>query len=285
MRYLERDPDGRSDPARILQGCRSVLCLSAPYDGKTPDPAAGDARLGRISRYAWGDDYHEVMKGMLDALRSRIETEWPDARTRAAVDSSPVLEKAFAAAAGLGWMGKHTNIIDPDRGSWFFLAELFTTLPLPADPPIADHCGSCTRCIDACPTGAIVEPYVLDAGLCISYWTIEHRGSLDPEIADRADNWIFGCDVCQDVCPWNRADEPVPVDPRFEPRPGLLGRAAAEWAGISAEDFSARSRGSALRRAKHEGVARNARAAMANAGRPAAKPGSETEGSRPGGVR
>lgn len=264
MRYMEPDPDGRCDPGTILEGCQSVLCLAMPYDARTPDPGATDPALARIARYAWGDDYHVVVKEKLEALRAQIVDAWPQARTRAAVDSSPVLEKALAAAAGIGWMGKHTNIIDPERGSWFFLAEIFTTLPLAPDAPIADHCGSCTRCIDACPTGAIVEPYVLDARRCISYWTIEHRGAFAPGIARGLENWVFGCDVCQDVCPWNARQTAPDADPRFGARDSVLGRTPEEWESIPRDAFRALFRGSAVVRAKHEGFIRNARAVAAN---------------------
>jgi epoxyqueuosine reductase len=263
MNYLDRDPEARFDPGRILEGCRSILCAALDYGGGT-DPAAGDPSIGRISRYAWGDDYHLVLMQKLEALAERIKGEWPEVRTRVAVDTSPVLEKAFAAAAGLGWIGKHTNLIDPHRGSWFFLGEIFTTLPLPRTDPVADRCGSCARCIEICPTEAIVEPYVLDARRCLSYWNIEHRGAIDLQVAPRMDNWIFGCDLCQDVCPWNReaADR---TERRFDPRTENVGRPLEEWETLTREEFSRRFRDSAVKRARFDGFARNIGIAADNA--------------------
>ncbi len=264
MHYLARDPGARSDPQKILEGCRSVVCVAIDYADDTFDPAAEDPNRGRISRYAWGDDYHLVLKEKLELLAGRIREEWPDAGTRIAIDTSPVLEKAFAAGAGLGWIGKHTNLIDPERGSWFFLGELFTTLALPRDAPMADHCGTCTRCIDVCPTAAIVEPYVLDARRCLSYWTIEHRGPIDAWVQERMGNWIFGCDLCQEVCPWNR-EAAARAEVRFAPRGENLGRSLGEWTGITAEEFRLRFKDSAVKRARHDGFVRNIEIAAGNA--------------------
>ncbi len=263
MGYLARDPEARGDPRRILPGCESVLCAALDYGGGE-DPASGDPSLGRISRYAWGDDYHAVLKETCDALAGRILEAWPEARTRVAVDTSAVLEKAFAEAAGLGWVGKHTNLIDKERGSWFFLCEIFTTLPLPPDERAADRCGSCARCIEACPTEAIVEPYVLDARRCISYWNVEHRGAIDPWIAERMGNWIYGCDVCQEVCPWNR-DAALRTEGRFDPRPENVGRSIEEWTGLTPEDFARRFAASAVKRARFDGMMRNIAVAAQNA--------------------
>jgi epoxyqueuosine reductase len=272
MNYLSRDAEARSDPARILEGCASVLCLALDYGG-VEDPAANDPTLGRISRYAWGDDYHVIMKEKCEALATRICGEWPEARTRVAVDTSPVLEKAFAARAGLGWIGKHTNLIDEKRGSWFFLGEIFTTLPLPPSETAADRCGSCSRCIEICPTEAIVEPYVLDARRCLSYWNIEHRGEIERSIAGRMGNWIFGCDLCQEVCPWNRESSPglespavSRLDARFAPRGENVGRPLDEWSGLTQEEFSRRFRDSAVKRARYDGFSRNVEIARRNAG-------------------
>jgi epoxyqueuosine reductase len=263
MGYLARSPEERGNPDAILQGCRAVVCAALDYGGGE-DPAADDPRLGRISRYAWGDDYHDVLGETLRALAGRIRDCWPDARTRVSVDTSPVLEKPFAAASGLGWIGKHTNLIDPRRGSWFFLGEIFTDLPLPPDRPIADHCGSCTRCIEVCPTGAIVEPYVLDASRCLSYWNIEHRGEIDGRFHAGMGNWIFGCDLCQEVCPWNR-EAPFAAEGRFAPRGANLARPLEEWSSLTVEEFRERFRGSAVKRARHDGFVRNVAIAARNA--------------------
>jgi epoxyqueuosine reductase len=263
MAYLARAAEERGDPHAILEGCASVVCAALDYRGED-DPAADNPALGRISRYAWGDDYHDVLGEKLHTLAGRIREAWPAARTRVAVDTSPVLEKPMAAAAGLGWIGKHTNLIDPQRGSWFFLGEIFTDLPLPADRPIADHCGSCVRCIEVCPTGAIVEPYVLDAGRCISYWNIEHRGAIDGRFHAGMGNWIFGCDLCQDVCPWNREASRT-TEPRLSPRTVNLARALDVWAEVTVEEFRERFRGSAVKRTRHDGFLRNVVIAAHNA--------------------
>jgi epoxyqueuosine reductase len=263
MGYLARDPRARIDPQAILPGCASVICAALDYD-RGPDPAAGDPRLARISRYAWGEDYHVVLKEKLDALAARIREAFPEVRTRVAVDTSPVFERAFAAEAGLGWIGKNTLVIDPRRGSYFFLGEIFTTLDLPRDPPVVDHCGSCRSCLDACPTGAIVEPFWLDAGRCLAYWNIEHRGEVDPEFHASMENWIFGCDVCQEVCPWN-LEAPPGAEPRFAPRPGLLGRPVTEWFRREDGELRALLRGSAMERARVHGLRRNIAIAADNA--------------------
>jgi epoxyqueuosine reductase len=285
MGYLARSPEQRGDPQAILDGCRAVICACLDYagagaagtGGSAVDPASLDSTLGRISRYAWGDDYHDVLGERLHALADRIRETWPHARTRVSVDTSPVLEKPFAAAAGLGWIGKHTNLIDPRRGSWFFLGEIFTDLPLPPDRPIADHCGSCTRCIEVCPTGAIVEPYVLDAGRCISYWNIEHRGDIDRRFHGGIGNWIFGCDLCQEVCPWNRDPQAAP-DPRFAPRPGIIGTGLEAWSLVTLAEFRERFRGSPVKRARFEGFVRNVGIAVQNAAIEKERPMREQDG-------
>ncbi|MBD3161734.1 MAG: tRNA epoxyqueuosine(34) reductase QueG, partial [Candidatus Latescibacteria bacterium] len=262
MHYLARDPAARGDPTRMLDGCRSVLCAALDYHVDA-DPSVHAPGVGRISRYAWGDDYHDVFKEKLRGLAARIEEEWPETRTRVTVDTAPVLEKELAAAAGIGWIGKHTNVIDPDRGSWFFLGEIFTNLPLPRDAPISDHCGSCVRCIEICPTDAIDEPYRLDATKCLSYWNIEHRGEIDSAIRPAMENWIFGCDLCQEVCPWNR--EPAPAaESRFEPRRANLGRPLRDWIDCGPEEYRDRFRRSAVKRARYDGFRRNVQVAWEN---------------------
>jgi epoxyqueuosine reductase len=263
MAYLARSPAARCDPEQILEGCRSILCARLDY-GVGSDPAGKDPTLGRISRYAWGEDYHSVLRKKLEGLAEKIRARWPQVRTRVAVDTSPVLEKAFAAAAGLGWMGKHTNLIAPDRGSWFFLGEVFMTLPLIPDEPMEDRCGGCTRCVEACPTGALVAPYVLDARRCLAYWNIEHRGEIPAEIGATMDNWIFGCDLCQLACPWNRSCG-GPLAPLRAPYQANIGRSLEEWALLGRDEFRERFGNSAVKRAGHEGLLRNVEIALRNA--------------------
>jgi len=262
MAYLARDPLARGDPRNLLGGCRSVICAALPYS-TGDDPAAGRPELGRISRYAWGDDYHAVVKEKLEALSSRIRREWPEARARVAVDTSPIMEKALAAQAGIGWMGKHTLMIDPGRGSWFVLGEVLTTLALSPTGAVEDRCGGCSRCVEACPTGAIVEPYLLDARRCLSYWTIERKGEIDPEIEIRTGNWIFGCDVCQEVCPWNER-APRAEEPRFAPRIENLGRALREWREAGEAEFDRRFGGNPVAHVGRGAFLRNVEAAMRN---------------------
>jgi epoxyqueuosine reductase len=221
--------------------------------------------VGAISRYAWGDDYHEVLKEKLAALFDWLDCEVGGAGGRAFVDSAPVLDKAWAQRAGLGWQGKNTNLLNRSLGSYFFIGELITDVPLAPDAPFgADYCGSCTRCLDACPTGALDAPYQIDSTRCISYWTIEHRGGAFPEDLARAfGTWIFGCDVCQDVCPWNKFKRRT-ADARFLPREGVADTPLREWAELDLDAFRARFRKSPVKRAKFEGFQRNVRQALAN---------------------
>jgi len=193
------------------------------------------------------------------SLTAWLTRTFPSERALWYVDTGPVMEKAWAARAGIGWIGKHTNVITTDTGSWVFLGEIITTLELPADEPAVDHCGTCVRCLEACPTGAIVEPYVVDSNRCLSYLTIEHRGPVDRALSDRYDGWVFGCDVCQDVCPWNQKFAAETIEPRFHPRPGSVNPSLEEWAGMNAGEFAARFEGSPIRRPKHEGLMRNVR--------------------------
>lgn len=262
MGYLARPWIDRGDPQRILEGCRSVVCAALDY-GQRLDRAADDRTLGRISLYAWGDDYHDVLGKKLQAVAGRMAEVWPESRTRIAVDTAPTLEKPFAALAGLGWIGKHTNLISPEAGSTFFLGEIFTTLELEPDPPGIDRCGSCTRCMEICPTQAIPAPYLLDAGRCLAYWNIEHRGPIPEEFHLPMENWIFGCDLCQEVCPWNR-DAPVTIEPRFSPRPEIVDVPLAEWERLEDDEVRKRTQGSAMRRARADGLRRNVAIASRN---------------------
>ncbi|HEV2903674.1 MAG TPA: tRNA epoxyqueuosine(34) reductase QueG, partial [Pyrinomonadaceae bacterium] len=213
----------------------------------------------------WGDDYHEVVGEKLRELRNWIKQQWPEAEGKVCVDIQPVMDKAWAVRAGLGWMGKHTNVITRDYGSWVFLGELLLNLELEYEvDQLADQCGSCTLCLEACPTGAIVEPYVLDANLCISHATIESRAvTIRADVAERLDGWLYGCDVCQDVCPWNHTT-PVTGEPRFEPRERNVNASLEETLELTPESYAARFRGSAMKRAKLTGLQRNARALLEN---------------------
>ncbi len=264
MGWMERNFEKRVDPTKLVPGARSVISVMDVYYQGIPQPNA--AEIGRISRYAWGRDYHIVVKDRLYLLLEWMRKEAGAINGRVFVDSAPVMDKAWAARSGLGWIGKHTNLLHPKIGSWFFLGEIICDLPLEPDGPIPDHCGTCTRCIDACPTDAIVEPYVVDANRCISYLTIEHREDDIPEaIARDAGNWIFGCDVCQDVCPWNKFS-PVTEDPSYFPRDGIETTYLETWASIDEGAFDERFAESAVSRTGHAGLSRNVRAAVRNAG-------------------
>jgi len=269
MRWMEGHFEKRVDPRELVPGARSVVSVLHSY--YQPEPAGGDAPpadascVGRISRYAWGDDYHEVLKEKLYALFAWLEGEVGEVAGRAFVDSAPVMDKAWAARAGLGWVGKSTMLLSPRLGTYHFVGELIVDVPLTPDGPIPDHCGSCTRCLDACPTGALDAPYQIDANRCISYLTIEHRGAeLPGGMASEIGDWIFGCDVCQDVCPWNKFKKPT-AEPRFLPREGVTDTELREWAELDLEAFRQRFRKSPVKRAKFEGFQRNVRAALENA--------------------
>ena len=270
MGWLARDPGRRTDPRKILEGARTVVSLLTFY-ATEPDTAAERWR-GRISRYAWGDDYHNVLGRRLRKLSRALETWEPGIRVRSAVDHRPVLEKEWAERSGLGWIGKHSNLITEDRGSWFFLSELVMDRDVEPDgPEPANRCGKCTDCLTACPTGAIVEPYVVDARRCISYLTIELKGSIPRELRPLVGEWIFGCDVCQDVCPWNRFA--VPVDePRFRVSEARFDGDPADFLRLTDEEFRARFEGSPVRRAGRDGFLRNVCVSLGNRGDPAAIP-------------
>ncbi len=267
MAWMERTPSRRADPGLVLEGCRSLLSLGMNYyTGHRADEQRG---RGRIARYAWGQDYHRILLERLEQLAARIKSLAPGAETRCYVDTGPVMEKAWAQQAGLGWIGKHSNLVSPHYGSWLLLGEILTTLELEADEPGADLCGSCSLCIRACPTGAITEPYVVDARACISYLTIELHGPHDdipPELAPRLGNHIFGCDDCLDVCPYNVNASPT-TEPAFQPSPLTLSPNLADLTKMNEQDFASLFRASPIRRAKHAGFLRNVRTALANATR------------------
>jgi epoxyqueuosine reductase len=253
MRWMERSADKRADPSLHLGSVRSVVCVALNY--YTPHAHTGAPGTGKVSRYAWGDDYHDVLGEKLRELLAWVREQVPGVEAKVAVDSSPVMDKAWAARAGLGWIGKHSNLITPELGSWVFLGELLLSVELEYDEhAMADQCGSCTACIDACPTGAIVEPYVVDANRCISYATIELR---DESLPFDTAGWVYGCDVCQDACPWTRFERET-RETRFEPREGLVEPDLAGLAGLTPEAFASKFRRSPMKRAKLHGIRRNA---------------------------
>jgi epoxyqueuosine reductase len=267
MAYLERGRADRLDPARLLPGCRSVVAVAMSYNpgaGAADATAEPDDDWRPVSRYARGRDYHDVIRPRLLELGAFIrEAAGGFVSSRAAVDSSAVLERDLAARAGLGWIGKNTNLLTPSLGSYFFIGIVLTTATLPFDERLPDHCGTCTACLDACPTRAFVGPYVLDARRCISYLTIEHRGDIAGPLAEQVGEWIFGCDVCQEVCPWNRKAEPG-REPALAPS-GSLGPVESLLE-FDQSAFRARFRGTALWRTKRSGLVRNAAIVLANRG-------------------
>ena len=273
MRYLAGHRAGlRQDPARLLPGARSVICVGKLYNG--PEPYSAGWRApghGWISRYAWGRDYHDVMRRGLERLIELLRQGGArEARWKICIDTAPLLERAYARRAGLGWIGNNTCLINQQQGSWFFLGEVLTTLELEPDAPPPERCGTCTRCIDACPAGAIVptgrsEPpfYTVDARRCISYLTIELRGAIPAGLRSRMGNHLFGCDVCQEVCPWNRR-APVSRDPDFAP--GVVAPPLERMASLSEYEFGALFRRTPVWRARYDGFLRNVAVAMGNSG-------------------
>jgi epoxyqueuosine reductase len=261
MEYLAKRIDERVDPSTYLPGAKSVICVAMNYHTPLQEPTP--SQTGKVARYALGEDYHEIIKPRLHRLADAIRKIAPNAQTKCAVDTAPVMEKELAARAGVGWIGKNTCVINSEIGSWLFLGEIITTLDLPHDEPAIDRCGSCRRCIDACPTGAITEPYQLDARKCISYLTIEHRGEIDPSLKPQMENWLFGCDICQDVCPWNSKapwTNALSVHPDFAS--GFIDtNGILRW---QPEDYSANLRHSAMRRVKLPVLQRNAQIVVDN---------------------
>lgn len=269
MKYLEREPERRMDPQKILPGARSIVCVQKNY--YTPHRHSMDPRVGLISRYAWGNDYHDLLSQQLRALSEFIQRGM-GMRAKACVDTSAILEKLWAGEAGLGWQGKHSNLVSRDWGSWTFLGEVITDAELDADdPPGRDYCGTCTRCIDVCPTKAIVAPYVLDSRRCISYLTIEHRGPIPRDLRPLMGNLIFGCDLCLDVCPWNKFAKVTP-EAAFMPREENLAPHLIELLELTREQFRERFRGSPVKRATYAGFLRNVCVALGNSGAPEAIP-------------
>jgi len=267
MEYMARHGIRRARPAELVPGTVSVICARLDYqDARARDSRTvlADPDRAFVSRYALGRDYHKVMRHRLQALAQRVEAEVAPLAYRVFTDSAPVMEVELARQAGLGWRGKHTLLLSRDAGSTYFLGEILTDLPLPPDEPVGEHCGSCTRCIDICPTRAIVAPYVLDARRCISYLTIEHRGPIPEPLRAAIGNRVFGCDDCQLFCPWNKFARTTAVGD-FAVRHGLDGSGLVELFEWSREEWEARTAGSALRRAGYEGWLRNLAVALGNA--------------------
>lgn len=253
MHYMENHFDKRLDPRKLVDGSKSVISLLLNY---YPSEIQQHEDAPKISKYAFGVDYHFVIKDKLKELLSLMQDEIGEVGGRAFVDSAPVLDKAWAAKSGLGWRGKHSNLLSKQVGSFFFIAELIVDIELDYDHPVTDHCGSCTACIDACPTEAITEPYVVDGSKCISYFTIELKEQIPTEFAGKFDDWIFGCDICQDVCPWNRFSK-AHSEPLFNPNPKLLDMTKKDWEEITEDVFKEIFKKSAVKRTKFSGLTRN----------------------------
>lgn len=254
MAYMANHFDKRLDPRLLVDDAQTVISLLFNYytDQQQRDPEAP-----KISKYAYGEDYHYVIKDKLKELIAFIHEEIGEVNGRGFVDSAPVMDKAWAKKAGLGWLGKNSNLIHPKKGSFFFIADLILDLKLEADGPIKDYCGTCTKCIDACPTDAIIEPYVVNGSKCISYLTIELKDELLPkEFEGKMDNWMFGCDICQDVCPWNRFSV-LHDEQRFEPHPDLLDLKKQDWLDLQEEGFQVLFQRSPVKRTKYKGLKRN----------------------------
>jgi epoxyqueuosine reductase len=253
MGYMARNFDKRLDPRKLVPGAKSVVSLLYNY---FPSTSQEDTTAPKIARYAYGKDYHRVIKDKLFEFMHEVQQQIGAVEGRVFVDSAPVLEKAWAAKSGLGWVGKNTNLIRKQNGSYFFIAELILDISLSADGPVTDHCGSCTACLDACPTDAFVAPYQLDASKCISYFTIELKDAIPTEVKDKFANWAFGCDICQEVCPWNRFATPH-NESDFEPHPELMQLSKNDWEEITEEVFDRMFEVSAVQRTGFSGLKRN----------------------------
>ena len=253
MHYMENHFDKRLDPTLLVEGSKSVISLTYNY---YIDKLQQDPNAPKISKYAYGLDYHYVIKDKLNQLLEFIKEEIGDVHGRAFVDSAPIMEKAWAKKSGLGWIGKNSNLITQKVGSFYFISELIVDLDLEVDHAVTDHCGSCTACIDACPTEAITEPFQVDGSKCISYFTIELKDNIPNEMKGKLDHWAFGCDVCQDVCPWNRFSKQH-SEPLFNPKPELLSMTKNDWEEITKETFNKVFKKSAVKRTKYTGLKRN----------------------------
>ena len=253
MKYMENHFDKRLNPTLLVEGSKSVISLTYNY---YTDKTQGYAAAPKISKYAYGTDYHYVIKKKLVQLLEFIKSKIGDVHGRAFVDSAPVMERSWAKRSGLGWIGKNTNLISKSVGSYYFIAELIVDLDLDYDTSVTDHCGSCTACIDACPTDAISEPYKVDGDKCISYFTIELKENIPNDYKGKFENWMFGCDICQDVCPWNRFSKNH-SEPLFQPDPKMISMTRDEWHELTEQTFKKVFKKSALKRAKYNGITRN----------------------------
>jgi epoxyqueuosine reductase len=263
MQWLEREPEKRADPKLLFPEAKSIVVVALNYF--TPHKHEENPTKGKVSRYAWGDDYHDVLKEKLRELFAFIKSLDESAEAKICVDTAPIMDKAWAVRAGLGWLGKHSNLITKEYGSWVFIGEILLNLELEYDTEIiADHCGTCTACLDACPTEAIVAPYIVDSQKCLSYTTIELRSPDFPdEITENLNGWLYGCDICQDVCPWNRFEKPT-EEARFEPREDNISADLDEILSLLPEKYAEKFRRSAMKRTKLAGLQRNARALKKN---------------------
>lgn len=247
----------RQDISQVMAGVKSVICVALNY--YTPHQHSGDRAVAKISRYGWGRDYHKVLTKKLKALANWLTAQGENIEARYYVDTGPIAEKALAQRAGIGWIGKHSNVISREYGSWLFLGEILTNLELEPDQPHTEHCGTCTRCLDACPTGAIAQPFVVDANRCIAYHTIENKAEVIPEaIAANLNNWVAGCDICQDVCPWNQRFAQETTEPDFQPFDHNIDPPLIDLANMTDAEWERRFTGSALRRIKRDRWQRNA---------------------------
>lgn len=263
MKWMEREPEKRANPNLIFEDAKSIVVVALNYF--TPHEHEENSSKGKVSRYAWGDDYHDVVKEKLRELLSFIKTLDENAEGKICVDTVPVMDKAWAVRAGLGWIGKHSNLITKEFGSWVFLGEILLNLELEYDTEtVENHCGTCTACLDACPTQAIVAPFVVDSRACLSYSTIELRSpEFSPEIKENLHGWLYGCDICQDVCPWNRFEKPT-EETRFQPRENNVSADLQEILNLSPERYAEKFRRSAMKRTKLGGLKRNAAALLEN---------------------
>lgn len=253
MQWMENHFDKRLDPRKLVDGAKSVISVLLNY---YPEKTQEHPSAPQIAKYAYGEDYHFVIKRKLKSLLQFIQTEIGEISGRAFVDSAPVMDRAWAERSGLGWIGKHTLLLNKNVGSFFFIGELIVDLELEPDQPTVDHCGTCTKCIDACPTEAIVQPNLLDGSKCISYLTIELKEEIDQQFKGQMENWAFGCDICQDVCPWNRFSTPHQIE-EFTPHSGMLGMKANEWHEITEDVFQLIFKKSAIKRAGYQGLKKN----------------------------
>ena len=253
MNYMEKNIDKRLDPRKLVDGAKSIISLTYNY---YTDKEQKDKSAPKISKYAYGEDYHLIIKNKLKNLIFSLKEKLGDFNGRYFVDSAPIMEKEWALRGGLGWIGKNTNIISKSKGSYFFIAEIIVDLDLEYDQTVTDHCGNCTACIDACPTDAIIEPYKLDGSKCISYFTIELKDSIPNEFKNKMENWMFGCDICQDVCPWTRFSKQH-NEPLFNPKPELLNMSSNDWVELTEETFKKVFKNSPVKRTKFSGLKRN----------------------------